>query len=76
VISSSKILLIGSDSTKIKINLYVKQRKGKNYQYSDNTFLKGEPTLEQYAEMKNIKNWYDEFLNQFSTKTEILQLIK
>ena len=46
------------------------------YQYSDNTFLKGEPTLEQYAEMKNIKNWYDEFLNQFSTKTEILQLIK
>lgn len=46
------------------------------YQYADNTILKGQPTLEQFTEMKNVKKWYEEFLNKFSTKTEILQLIK
>lgn len=46
------------------------------YRYADNTMLKGQPTIEQYAEMKTIKAWYDDFLSKFSTNTEILQLIK
>lgn len=43
------------------------------YRYSDNTILKGTPTLSQYAECKELKNWYDNFLTTFSTSTEILQ---
>ena len=46
------------------------------YQYSDDTILQGTPTLEQYAEMQEMKKWYDDFLTKFSTNTETLQLIK
>lgn len=45
------------------------------YRYSDNTILDGTPTLLQYAECKELKNWYDNFLKTFSTNTEILQRI-
>lgn len=46
------------------------------YQYSGNKVLQGNPTIDQYAEMIKIKDWYDNFLNKFSAKTEILQIIK
>lgn len=43
------------------------------YQYSDNTIIQGTPTLSQYAECKELKNWYDDLLTTFSTSTEVLQ---
>lgn len=46
------------------------------YRYSDNTILSGTPSLEQFAQMQEIKKWYDDFLTKFSTNTETLQLIK
>lgn len=43
------------------------------YRYQDGTYLQGTATAKQYAKFKDMKKWYDQFLNEFHTNTTTLE---
>lgn len=43
------------------------------YEYSSNTLLQGSLSLEEYAEVQEVKEWYDSLLKQLSIETSVLE---
>ena len=46
------------------------------YRYNDNVLIEGSPSTDQYTEINEMKEWYDNFMSTFETDIGILQLIQ